>query len=142
MIDEEKVKEWFATEVKERMEELDLRPYHMEYFCHIKHGCIYSYLRGANLPNLWSLVLMAERLDCSVNDLLGFEDPESYNVFEIYEASKMFGDINGYARCFADRLRRHLINRDMTVDDLSSLTGNAVTTIRVSPTLPSSFKYA
>lgn len=134
------VKDWYAAEVKERMEEAGLRSYHMAYYCQMKHAGIYQYLSGAVIPDPWRLVLMAERLDCCVNDLLGYEDVEDVSVFESCQASVMFADERQYATCLADRLKRYFNERGLTIERVSELTGITVVTIKrwmgVRPALP------
>jgi DNA-binding Xre family transcriptional regulator len=127
-MDESRIKEWFSIEVRERMEELNLRPYHMAYFCQFKQNSIYQYLNGTIIPDPWRLVLMAEVLECSVNDLLGFDNDDVR--FEKYQASAMFLDDRQFAFCVSDRLERYLRRVDISLGRLSELTGITITTIK------------
>lgn len=124
------MKEWYAAEVKERMEELGLRPYHMTHKCQLNHEGISGYLKGTVWPNPWSLVPMAETLECCVNDLLGYELPEDTSTFETYRASKMFNNKEEYAHCFAERLVWYLNKRGILLEDLSNRTGFTVKTLK------------
>lgn len=130
MTNEQSIKDWFVAEVRERMDDLGLRPYHMAYFCRMNHNSIHTYLHGASLPNLWVLVLMAEHLDCCVNDLLGFDEVDDPGVFEMYKASTLFYDEKQFAGCFADRIQRYMHNRDITIEELSRRSDISVTTIK------------
>lgn len=121
MLTEIDIRKWFAAELKERMEEAGLRSYHMAYLCRVKQGCFYNYTQGTSLPNLWSLVLMAETLNCNTNDLLGFDSYEDID-YERYEASKMFADENQYALCLGDRLFRYIEKRGITIERLAEIT--------------------
>lgn len=140
MFDEKKIKEWFARELRERMEDAGLQPYHMPHLCHAKINSVYNYLGGASFPSPWSLVLMAEHLDCCVNDLLGYEEPRDAAVFERYLASRMYANAEEYAHCLADRITRFMNDGGITVDDLSDKTGFNERTIKqwfgVRPKLP------
>lgn len=137
---------WFVAEVKDRMEETDLRPYHLVRLCKIKDQHIDSHLRGDTLPGLFSLVLMAEHLECTVNDLLGFEEIDEADVYERYLASNMFFTESQYASCLSDRIRRYLEERDMTISELSQKSELKLETVRhwfskTRPHLPPTVKF-
>lgn len=140
MIDEQKIKEYFAAEVHARMDELNLRPYHMSYYCQIKHNSVYGYLNGVMLPNPFSLVLMAEHLECCTDELLGYEVCTNDAVFEPCRASKMFANRKEYAHCLGDRLKGYMLNHDITPDELARKAGISVELIKrwtsERPTLP------
>ena len=140
MHDELAIKEYFSREVKTRMEELNLRPYHMSYFCQIKHNSVYGYLNGTLLPNPFSLVLMAEHLECCTDELLGYEPCADDDVFEPFRASKMFANRKEYAHCLGDRLRGYMVNHDITPDELARMADISVEVIKrwtsERPTLP------
>lgn len=137
---------WFVAEVKERMTELDLRPYHLVRLCKIKEDRIDSHLRGDTFPGLFSLVLMAEHLECTVNDLLGFEEIEEIDIYERYLASDMFFTESQYATCLSDRVRRYLEERNMTLAGLAKQTEFRLETVRhwfskTRPHLPPTVKF-
>lgn len=127
---EQSVNEWYVAEVKDRMKDAGLRPYHMAYRCQIKHDNVYQYLNGTVMPDPWRLVLMAECFDCCVNELLGYDDVEDVGVFEIHRASEMFADKQQYAICFADRLNRYLDERGLSPEDISTRTGVSNETVK------------
>jgi DNA-binding Xre family transcriptional regulator len=116
------INEWFAIEVKERMDEMELRPYHLRSLCKMTESNVYSCLSGTTLPNLFNLVLLAECLECTVNDLLGYDELEETDVYERYTASTIFFEESQYAVCLADRMRRYLEDRFMTLADLAKNT--------------------
>lgn len=130
MVDEKSIKEWYATEVKERMEDAGLKPYHMSHLCQIKHDSLHTYLSGKGLPNPWSLVLMAEHLDCCVNDLLGYDEITEVAVFERYLASQMYANEIEYAHCFAHRLERVINESTMGLEGVSERSGYNIRTIK------------
>lgn len=137
---------WFVAEVKERTTELDLRPYHLVRLCKIKEDRIESHLRGDTFPGLFSLVLMAEHLECTVNDLLGFEEIEEIDIYERYLASDMFFTESQYATCLSDRVRRYLEERNMTLAGLAKQTEFRLETVRhwfskTRPHLPPTVKF-
>ena len=139
MLNEKEIKDWFVAEVRERMDDLGLRPYHMSPLCHIKYDSLSTYLSGLALPNPWSLVLMAEHLEASVDELLGYEGLDDVN-YEPYLASAMYRDKEQFATCVSDRLKRYFNKQGLTVDDVSDKTGVSISTLKrwtsSRPTLP------
>lgn len=130
MLDDKNIKAWYAAEVKERMNEYDLKPYHVAYKCQIRHSAVSNYLSGNVWPNPWSLVLMAELFECCVDDLLGYDTPDDISIFERYQASRMFANKEEYAHCFAERLVGYLNNNDISMEDLSKRSGFTVKTLK------------
>lgn len=123
MVNEQSIRDWFKVELRERMEENGLRSYHMAYLCRVKPGNISNYLQGSSLPSLWCLILMCENLGCSVNDLLGYEEPECLDFFEKYRATELFDNERQYASCLSERIRRYMSERDTTIAELSERSG-------------------
>ena len=119
MINEKEIKQRFPLEMRERMEYAGLRPYHIPYYCHCKPSAVDNYLQGSCLPNLWSLVLMAEHLDCTVNELFGIDIIDIEMEYERHLASKMFSNSFDFAYCVADRMV-YLINEKFdSLDEFS-----------------------
>ena len=104
MTNEHDVRNWFETEVKERMEDAGLKPYHVSLMCKIEPGRIYGYLKGSPFPRVWKIILLAELLNCSVNDLLGYEEVDDLNVYEKFLASETYLDEDEFAAHFSKRL--------------------------------------
>lgn len=130
MFDYDNVSKWFAAELRERMEECGFRPYHLTSLCKMGEGEIYQCLGGTALPDVFSLILLADYLDCTVNDLLGYDEVESSAAYEQYTASDMFFTESQYAACLSDRVRRYLQDRAMSITDLAAKTGFKEPTLR------------
>lgn len=140
------VKEWFAAELKEKMIEYNLRSYHLTALCKMSEDEVQKCLKGTALPGLFSLVLLADRFECTVNDLLGYDEVEDLDVYEHYSASSMFFAKSQYAVCLSDRVHRHLEYRDISIPDLAAKLDVAAATIRhwfakTHPTLPGAEKF-
>lgn len=73
MIDEHYILDYFSKQLNERMKELGIKIWYMAYYCEIEEYVLRKCLRKERLPNPWNLILMAEVLNCTVNDLLGYE---------------------------------------------------------------------
>lgn len=129
MIDENKVRDWFAQEVKERMEDAGLAPHQMAYYCRVKHEQISGYLQGRPFPKTWNLILLAECLDCSVNDLLGFDELEDINSYERLLASKTYLGEYEFSEHFKNRLIRCMNEVDVSAEELKKRTGIGKKTI-------------
>ena len=130
MINEKEIKQRFPIEMRERMEDAGFRPYHMSYFCQTKPSCINEYLQGTALPNLWSLVLMAEYLDCSTNDLFGINVSELELDYERYLASKMFHNEYEFAHCVSDRMMYLIDTKYASLDAFSDRSGIGKDTLK------------
>ena len=90
MIDEDYVLECFSKQLTERMKESGISDRKLALYCHISEVNIPGYRDGDRLPNLWYLVLIAECLECSVNDLLGFGKTKYSSALESQKASYTF----------------------------------------------------
>lgn len=117
------VRKWYAEEVKERMEDAGLEPYRVAYLCRVKHENIYGYLQGKPFPRTWNLILLAECLDCSVNDLLGYDEIDDVEVYEKHLASKMYLDELDYASHFSRRLLRVMSEQSLLPEQIHDRTG-------------------
>lgn len=124
------IRKWFAAEVKDRMDEMDLRADHLMGLCYINERDIQSCLNGTALPGLYSLILLSDHLDCTVNDLLGFDEIEEVEVYEQYSASDMFFNESQYATLLVERVRRYLEERHITMIDLAKKVGITATNLR------------
>lgn len=129
MIDEKGIRKWYAEEVKERMEDAGLQPYRIAYLCRVKHENIYGYLQGKPFPKVWNLILLAECLDCSVNDLLGYDEVGDITVYERYLASKTYLDELEYAEHFSKRLLRNMEEQSLLPEQIHKRTGITLSTI-------------
>lgn len=129
MTNEQDVRSWFETEVKERMEDAGLKPYHISSMCKIEHGRIYGYLKGSPFPRVWKIILLAELLNCSVNDLLGYEEVDDLNVYETFLASETYLDEDEFATRFSKRLVRVMDETFTTPEELHKETGIPLTNI-------------
>ena len=88
---------------------------------------------------------MAEHLEATVNDLLGYDEVDDNQILECYPASKMYRNKIEFSHCFADRFHRYLDRRGMTIEDVAKLSGVTVTTIKkwvgARPVLPATYKF-
>jgi DNA-binding Xre family transcriptional regulator len=126
----ESINKWLAAEVNDRMEDMELRPHHLQRLCGMTDGEIDRCLAGTGFPKLFSLILMAERLECTVNDLLGYEEVEDVNIYERYTASTLYFKDNQYAACLSDRMRLYMKYNNISFHEIADKTGFNVENVR------------
>ena len=126
MINAENIKETLSRELTNRMDEQNVRLSTMANYCDVSPKRIGEYRYGQSLPNLWTLVLMAERLDCSVNDLLGYGH---YTTTRVSSARDSFPGENHYAEFVSYLLIQTVNNTEIYPEELSRRTGIGINTI-------------
>lgn len=103
----------FSEELNKRMECNGVSYRQVAFAARVTKGSMIHYKSGRCFPELWALVLIADYLKCSVNELLGypgcFGDEHNYNAAELYPNRDIFMDY------FRDRL-----NRQMQLERISS----------------------
>lgn len=130
MINKEEILNWFKLEVRDRMNSLGLHPYDMPAKCHMTYENVLNCIGGRSFPNLWSLVLMAERLECTVNDLLGYEEIDDLGVLERPLASKEYRNAVEFSHCFTERIMRYLSDAGISIEEISERTGFKPITVK------------
>lgn len=103
------------------MAEHDLRDIDMARLLNMSSMNMPAYKNGTRLPNPWYLVLIAEKFDCTVNDLLGYEDCCAKNEFTKEPVTVKFTSVNRYELYFRDRLTGTMRARDISVSELAVL---------------------
>lgn len=129
MTNEKDVREWYEREVEERIEDSGENIYDISRFCHFRYDYTRNYLRGKPFPKLWSLILLAEYLSCSVNDLLGYEELDDVEMYERLLASKVYLGEDEFAVRFSKRLVQIMNDNYVSPDELheySKISLNAI----------------
>lgn len=129
MLDENVIRGRFVDELNTRMKNLGVTPGDVALRCRTRKGSVISYMRGDSLPNVWTLALIAEYLDCTVNDLLGFEGIEDVNALEDDIAFDTYPSEGSFSFHVRDRLSQRMSVKHMNNETLSELTGFTVNTI-------------
>lgn len=120
------IREWFAIELRERMTDEKVKAAELCKFCDITRSAMRQYIYGYSFPDPWRMVLIAERLSCSVNDLLGYDEFEDEFA---RSASKTFPGENHFAEHLAIRIVRRMEYLGYTHEGLSNKTGIGQDTI-------------
>ena len=122
MIDIERTKDWFATELRYNMEDEKMRPTDLARYCKVTAANMNNYLQGTSFPNPWVLVNMANLFGCTTNDLLDFDEAED-EMLVGYEPDDMFEDEEEFTMHVRNRLELCMLENRMNVNDLSEITG-------------------
>lgn len=119
MINLKDIRMHFAEELQIRMKDEGLEIDDLAEYCNLSQCKVKFCLQLGSLPDIWTLILMADCLWCTVNDLLGYgvlNDPAELSTCQ---ASSFFSDKREYATCFSSKLRRHMNEKGQSVEDLS-----------------------
>ena len=130
MINKDKIMRTFGERFTKYMAEHNLRDVDMARLLNMSSMNMPAYKNGTRLPNPWYLVLIAEKFDCSVNDLLGYSRCRNSSYFEREPASKKFSSINRYEIYFKNRLADMMKIRGLSVSELATLVNKTEDTIR------------
>lgn len=144
MVNEKRIIARFSEELASRMQESGITDRDMALYCRISEANLPGYRNGERLPNPWYLVLMAERLDCSVNDLLGFDETEDHLSIGYFKASDTFSAKNPFEVHLSRNIVRIMNNRNISIEALADYSGVGIGTLKhwlaKHPTLPRSMQ--
>ena len=122
MIDMEEIRDWFVQELRERMEDEQLRVCDVAYQCRITSNRLNNYLQGRSFPNPFVLSILADLLACSVNDLLGFDELDEDELVG-FDPLSTFDDEDEFMVHIRNRLEQSMLSRDVSTKELSEKTG-------------------
>lgn len=123
MINERLLAKQFATELNNRMEYHQLRNRDLSGYCQLSENNLPSYRNGERLPNPWYLVMMSEKLECTVNELLGFDLIYNPNIYQDCQASRLFSAENLFTVYLSRKLKQIMRDRQIGVTELSQKSG-------------------
>lgn len=87
------------------------------------------YKSGACFPDLWTLVLIADCLKCSVSELLGYSD--SLPMEHRFNASELYTNEDIFADYFRDRLQQRMRSEHVNSQQLSAKSGISINHIEM-----------
>lgn len=130
MINKDKIIRTFGKRFTQYMIDNNLRDVDMARLLNMSSMNIPVYKNGSRLPNLWYLVLIAEKFDCKVNDLLGYGRCKIGSCFEREPATKKFSSINRYEMYLRNRLADAMNSKGISISELAILVDRTEVTIR------------
>lgn len=140
MVNIKAVKQQFAEELNRRMEDEGLTAKELAEYCHITESKVNFCLQLGSLPDPWTLIFMADCLWCTVNDLLGYGCLNDPGELSQCQASEFFENKREYATCFSSKLRRHMNEKGLSIEDLASCADVNIHALRqwisVTPSIP------
>lgn len=129
MVDTDLILQWFSQELIERMEAKGIAYRQLALDTRSMPHNIMGYMQGRSFPNPWTLVLICERLECTVDELLGYEDSgfapkrDKERVFTKYPHED---DFTPYLR---GRIVQRMEKMKMSAEELSQKSEIALNTI-------------
>lgn len=111
----------YGKRLKEVLEELEVKQSELAKSCYITEATISNYISGKQLPKLGVVERIANRLNISVDYLLGLSDIKSYYYNEDYldeEKLLIKGDILFVDFLFRDKPDSNINDKIKIIDDL------------------------
>lgn len=121
--------QWFSDEVKERMRDKEVTIGEMSYHCKIRSALLGNYIQGKTFPNLWALILIADFLETTTNELLDFDEAQEDSLL-MYDPFSIFDDEDEFAMHIRNRLENFMVNEHISIAELSEKSGFTRQTIR------------
>ena len=132
MIDTRNVLMDFTNELRSRIEYNGLTYRQVAFEARITRTKMNEYKFGRTFPELWNLLLIADCLDCSIDELLGYSKTgfaelrnSKVRVINVMPNNDVFADF------FRMRLERYMQNNRITVADLSKRSGFKESTLEM-----------
>lgn len=129
MVDIDSTLDWFSSELKRRMNYLELWPRDVSYHCKVSSSAMNNYLQGKTFPSPWTLILIADLLETTVNELLDFDEPDEDSLVG-YDPFSIFDDEDEFAIHVSNRVKLWMAESDIDIFKLSERTGFTRRTIR------------
>lgn len=130
MVDTNVILQWFSEELVTRMEDKGITHRQLALNSRSMPHNIMGYIRGESFPSPWRLVLIAECLECTVDELLGYEDSgfnyrrQKERVFNKYPNEDLF---TPYLR---DKIIQRMRKMRMSEEELAERSGIKLQTIK------------
>jgi DNA-binding Xre family transcriptional regulator len=107
-----------STEINARLSERGISYRELALYSRTSRNAVYQYIRGDSLPNLWTLSLMADYLNCTVNDLLRYGDVYDNRNLDDRHAFNAFIHEDDFAVYVRDRILNRMSILRMNQTDL------------------------
>ena len=128
MVNSKSVLVTFSEVLRTKMAEINLSNRRLAIASRVTSEKISSYRTESCFPKLWTLVLIADFLECSVDELLGYSSSEHTDAYRKYE-SDVFPNEDVFADYFRNRMLSMMGIKGMTSHELSLKSGCSENTI-------------
>ena len=129
MIDARDALAIFSEELQRIMQDRNVTHRQLALAARVTRERMSRYKNGVCFPDLWTLVLIADYLKCSVSELLGYSDrlslEHNYNAGELYTNEDVFIDY------FRDRLLQQMRLEHISAEQLSERSGLSLNNIEM-----------
>ena len=129
MIDTTVIRQWFSKELRRRMNEEEVKPRDMSYYCRVSPNVLGNYLQGKSFPKPWTLAIIADFLCTTTNELLDFDEADDDSLVK-YEVLSIFEDEEEFSMHVRNRIEEQMNKSHIGLEELSEMTGFTVHTIK------------
>ena len=130
MVNNKSVLVTFSEALRTKMAEFNLSNRRLAIASRVTSEKISSYRTEECFPKLWTLILIADFLECSVDELLGYSSFEHTDTYRKY-ASDVFQNEDVFADYFRNRMLSMMGIKGMTSHELSLKSGCSENTINM-----------
>lgn len=103
----------FSEYVARCLDEREIRPWYAAYYCETYDSIFRKYMKGAGLPSPIKLIMLGELLECSVNDLLGYEYYATNPRENLFDSGRDTRHVTAY---FVDQVTQRMRALGLEVD--------------------------
>ena len=121
MVNDKIVLRMFSENLNKRMEQKGVTYRQVAFAARVTKGCLVHYKSGNSFPELWTLVLMASYLDCSVDGQLGYSDLDT--SFSSTRLIKPLMDEDYFDDYFRECLMNMMNSKNVDIFELSDRSG-------------------
>lgn len=121
--------QWFKDYLKDLMDYNEVTVSDISKHCEISAQRFNNYLYGRTLPQLWTLVMIADFLETTTNELLDFDEADD-DVLLSYDPYTLFEDEEEFTAHVRNRIKQYMIDNNIDIFYLSEETGFTRLTIR------------
>ena len=114
------IRSHFAEYVTKCLDERDIRVWYAAYYSETDETTYRRYLKGARLPIIRILIKTADLLECTVNDLLGYERVDIPHHERSYDSGL---DTKHVTKYMAEQVYRRMEELGMSVEELANKAG-------------------
>ena len=127
MVDNRDILATFAENLNKRMEIKGITYRQVAFAAKVSKGSVVHYRLGNCFPKLWTLVLIADYLECGVGELLGY--PSMLAIDHKYNATELYTNEDVFMDYFRDRLDQMMRIQHVSPEELADKSGCSVDTI-------------
>lgn len=123
MIDTNLIVHWFGNELTERMNMKGVTHRQVAFAARVAPMSVVSYMEGMHFPSPWNLVLIAEYLECSVDDLLGYESGHPIKQSKTISAASLYREEDSFTPYLRSRIIQKMEMTKMSEEELARQSG-------------------